>query len=241
MSSKQKRILRDNIAGIRKPSIGRLAMKAGILSLDGLVYEEVRGMMKVMIADIVEKAFVFASYAQRKNINAVDVVMGIKYAFGVDPVVGILKKRSGVQAMVNPATPHVTRVKKRTENPESDRKAPRFKQGTVVRRNIAKRQKEHGAVYIPVSPFRRFVMEIVQDVTGKSLDGIRKDASSLIHYFVEYRMMCFFKKALIIAEASGRSRVKPTDLIAARVISGNEICSRPVTVPKKKGKGKGKK
>nr|HMP30642.1 hypothetical protein [Saprospiraceae bacterium] len=42
---RHRKILRDNIAGITKPAIVRILRRAGIKRINGLVYEEVRGIL----------------------------------------------------------------------------------------------------------------------------------------------------------------------------------------------------
>jgi histone H4 len=39
--------LRDNIQGITKPAIRRLARRGGVKRISGLIYEETRGVLKV--------------------------------------------------------------------------------------------------------------------------------------------------------------------------------------------------
>jgi histone H3/H4 len=42
-----RKILRDNIQGITKPAIRRLARRGGVKRISGLIYEETRGVLKV--------------------------------------------------------------------------------------------------------------------------------------------------------------------------------------------------
>lgn len=43
-------MLRDNIQGITKPAIRRLARRGGVKRISGLIYEETRGVLKVKIS-----------------------------------------------------------------------------------------------------------------------------------------------------------------------------------------------
>jgi hypothetical protein len=46
-AKRHRKILRDNIAGITKPAIRRLARRGGVKRISGLIYEETRGVLKV--------------------------------------------------------------------------------------------------------------------------------------------------------------------------------------------------
>lgn len=41
--------LRDNIQGITKPAIRRLARRGGVKRISGLIYEETRGVLKIFL------------------------------------------------------------------------------------------------------------------------------------------------------------------------------------------------
>ena len=46
-AKRHRKILRDNIQGITKPAIRRLARRGGVKRISGLIYEETRGVLKV--------------------------------------------------------------------------------------------------------------------------------------------------------------------------------------------------
>jgi histone H3/H4 len=45
--SHHRKVLCDNIQGITKPAIRRLATRGGVKRISGLIYEETRGVLKV--------------------------------------------------------------------------------------------------------------------------------------------------------------------------------------------------
>ena len=47
-AKRHRKVLRDNIQGITKPAIRRLARRGGVKSISGLIYEETRGVLKVL-------------------------------------------------------------------------------------------------------------------------------------------------------------------------------------------------
>ncbi|MPD03537.1 Histone H4 [Portunus trituberculatus] len=77
-----RKVLGDNIQGITKPAIRRLA------HLRGLIYEETRGVLKVFIENVIKDAVTYTEHAKRKTVTTMDVVYILKgqghalYGFG---------------------------------------------------------------------------------------------------------------------------------------------------------------
>jgi len=82
------KILRDNIQGITKPAIRRLARRGGVKRISGLIYEETRGVLKVFLENVIRDAVTYTEHAKRKTVTAMDVVYALKrqgrtlYGFG---------------------------------------------------------------------------------------------------------------------------------------------------------------
>ena len=51
-AKRHRKVLRDNIQGITKPAIRRLARRGGVKRISGLIYEETRGVLKVLADSI---------------------------------------------------------------------------------------------------------------------------------------------------------------------------------------------
>lgn len=51
-AKRHRKVLRDNIQGITKPAIRRLARRGGVKRISGLIYEETRGVLKASIIAI---------------------------------------------------------------------------------------------------------------------------------------------------------------------------------------------
>jgi histone H3/H4 len=83
-----RKVLKDNIKGITKPAIRRLARRGGVKRISGLIYEEAREVMKVFLNDIIKDAVTYTEHARRKTVTAMDVVYALKingrtlYGFG---------------------------------------------------------------------------------------------------------------------------------------------------------------
>ncbi|ODM86661.1 Histone H4 [Orchesella cincta] len=79
-AKRHRKVLRDNIQGITKPAIRRLARRGGVKRISGLIYEETREFSK--------DAVTYTEHAKRKTVTAMDVVYALKrqgrtlYGFG---------------------------------------------------------------------------------------------------------------------------------------------------------------
>ena len=90
------------IQGITKPAIRRLARRGGVKRISGLIYEETRGVLKVIfyclflhyscvkvfLENVIRDAVTYTEHAKRKTVTAMDVVYALKrqgrtlYGFG---------------------------------------------------------------------------------------------------------------------------------------------------------------
>ncbi|KAF2344680.1 CENP-T/Histone H4 histone fold [Trinorchestia longiramus] len=76
-AKRRRKVLRDNIQGITKPAIRRLARR-GVKRISGLIYEETRGVLKVFLENVIRDAVTYAEHAKRKTVTAMDVVYALK-------------------------------------------------------------------------------------------------------------------------------------------------------------------
>ena len=87
-AKRHRKVLRDNIQGITKPAIRRLARRGGVKRISGLIYEETRGVLKVFLENVIRDAVTYTEHAKRKTVTALDVVYALKrqgrtlYGFG---------------------------------------------------------------------------------------------------------------------------------------------------------------
>ena len=79
---------RDNIYGITKPAIRRLARRGGVKRISGLIYKETRGVLKAFLENLIRDTVTYTKHAKRRTVTAMDVVYGLKrqgktlYGFG---------------------------------------------------------------------------------------------------------------------------------------------------------------
>ncbi|KAF8471460.1 histone cluster 1, H4d [Russula ochroleuca] len=89
VGAKRHRItLRNNILGITKPAIRRLARRGGVKRISGLIYEENRGVLRIFLENVIHDSITYTEHAKRKTVTALDVVYALKrsgrtlYGFG---------------------------------------------------------------------------------------------------------------------------------------------------------------
>lgn len=85
---RHRKVLRDNISGITKPDIRRIARRGGVKRISGLMYEETRTYLKLFLEGVIRDAVHYTEHARRKTVTAMDVVYALKrqgrtlYGFG---------------------------------------------------------------------------------------------------------------------------------------------------------------
>ena len=88
-AKRHRKILRGNIIpALRKPEIRRLARRGGVKRISGLIYEEMRGVVKIFLENVLRDAISYTEHAKRKTVTAMDIVYALKqqgrsiYGFG---------------------------------------------------------------------------------------------------------------------------------------------------------------
>ena len=71
-AKRHRKVLRDNIQGITKPAIRRLARRGGVKRISGLIYEETRGVLKVFLENVIRDSVTYTEHARRKTVTAMD-------------------------------------------------------------------------------------------------------------------------------------------------------------------------
>ncbi|XP_063632437.1 uncharacterized protein LOC134803571 [Cydia splendana] len=168
-AKRHRKVLRDNIQGITKPAIRRLARRGGVKRISGLIYEETRGVLKVFLENVIRDAVTYTEHAKRKTVTAMDVVYALKrqgrtlYGFGVFEMARTkqtARKSTGGKA---PRKQLATKAARKSAPATGGVKKPhRYRPGTVALREIRRYQKST-ELLIRKLPFQRLVREIAQD------------------------------------------------------------------------------
>ena len=77
-SKRIRKVLRDNVRSVTKGSIRLLALRAGIKRISGLLYEEVRGVLKGFVEGVVRDATAYTEYAKKRTVTTGAVVAALK-------------------------------------------------------------------------------------------------------------------------------------------------------------------
>ena len=77
MQPKHRKILRDNVQGLTKPAIRRLCHKAGIKRIDGHIYEEIRGIAKIRMEEIIKDAINLTEHQKKKVVGDDEMLAAI--------------------------------------------------------------------------------------------------------------------------------------------------------------------
>lgn len=166
VTPKHRKILRDNIAGITKPALLRILRRAGIKRVSGLVYEEMRGLLKEWLVEMVKDMVIFMEYARRKTVQLKDLEAalsnhGIMLAAGINDNA---KRTASLQSCNSRGKS--SRPVKKVDGGDADteeKKVHRFRPGTVAKREVVRHQKNSDCLAIPKLNFNRLTREVAQD------------------------------------------------------------------------------
>jgi len=73
---------------ITKPAIRRLARRGGVKRISGLMYPEVRGVLRIFLDQIIRVSVTYMDHCNRKTVTCMDVIYALKregrtlYGFG---------------------------------------------------------------------------------------------------------------------------------------------------------------
>lgn len=73
------KIMRDNLKGVTKGTIRRLARRGGVQRISGLMYEMVRDILKLFLHQLIRNSILYMMNAKRNTIFATDVVYALKF------------------------------------------------------------------------------------------------------------------------------------------------------------------
>ena len=214
----------ESIRYISNGAIKRLAQKAGVKRLSGLVYEETRGVLLIMLEEIIGKAIYITEFRKAKTLSGEDVREAIEIA-GDDIAIREFNKTKTTYRNDSGNTKRTTNSKVVGKLPTTQKvrstqspKQRRFKPGTVALANIRYYQKNSYKGFIfPIATFDRLVREIA--LQYKESIRLSEEAVRLVQYYIEDNLIEVFKDANIAAIHARRQTVQPKDIQIVRRIS----------------------
>ncbi|XP_046764677.1 histone H3-like [Gallus gallus] len=244
-AKRHRKVLRDNIQGITKPAIRRLARRGGVKRISGLIYEETRGVLKVFLENVIRDAVTYTEHAKRKTVTAMDVVYALKrqgrtlYGFGgIRPAprgrfLSLRYRRAGRSFLAMARTKQTARKstggkapRKQLATKAARKSAPatggvkkphRYRPGTVALREIRRYQKST-ELLIRKLPFQRLVREIAQDF--KTDLRFQSSAVMALQEASEAYLVGLFEDTNLCAIHAKRVTIMPKDIQLARRIRG---------------------
>jgi histone H4 len=78
LTVRHRKVHRDCIQGITKPSIRRLARRGGVKRMSELVYDEARGILKKFLVNVIRDTVTYTEHAHRKTVTTLDVIYALK-------------------------------------------------------------------------------------------------------------------------------------------------------------------
>ena len=71
-------LLRDNLHGITRPAICRLARRGGVRRISSAIYDEIRGCLRVFLEEVVRDIITYVDYAKRRTVTVTEVLFALK-------------------------------------------------------------------------------------------------------------------------------------------------------------------
>lgn len=223
-AKKHRKVLRDNIQGVTKGALKRLARRAGITRLSGLMYEELRTVLKFFIENIERDAVTFTEHVRHTTVKREDVLAAAEF-MNMPIVAGRVFKKDKVKkkekAAAKTATPQKSKggksKSKKTSKSRGEKKTRHFKPGTVALREVKRYQKTSGFL-IASLPFERLVREVAQDF--KADLRFSRSAVALIQLITEHYLVGILEESVLVAISAKRVSVQPKDVHLVRRIRG---------------------
>ena len=203
---RHRKVLRDNIQGVTKGAIQRLAHVAGVKRISGLVYEEIRGVLKVYLENVLRNAILYTEHSRRRTVSVEDVEAALnRHETSGGAIRGKPKAK--------PCPKHGYGF-----SFGMGQKPHRFLPGTVALRKIRFYQKQSSCLHIGMLPFQRLVREIAQDY--KTDLRFSKEAVTLLQYAAEHYLVKLLEDTNLNAIHAKRQKIEPKDIQLARRIRG---------------------
>ncbi|XP_051896872.1 histone H3 [Pristis pectinata] len=232
-AKRHRKVLRDNIQGITKPAIRRLARRGGVKRISGLIYEETRGVLKVFLENVIRDAVTYTEHAKRKTVTAMDVVYALKrqgrtlYGFGElnsvsrEAIKRMARTKQTARKSTGGKAPRkqlATKAARKSAPATGGVKKPhRYRPGTVALREIRRYQKST-ELLIRKLPFQRLVREIAQDF--KTDLRFQSSAVMALQEASEAYLVGLFEDTNLCAIHAKRVTIMPKDIQLARRIRG---------------------
>jgi histone H4 len=208
---RHRKILRDNITGVTKPALKRIIFRGGVTRVNGLCFEELRGVLKIWLENVCRSITIFVEHERRKTIFPDDVAASLKLNG-----VYICSGAGGDSDTVLPTCSTFTRPSKKGTG-KTTRDA---KPGAKAARDARFQQLNSDCSAIPQLPFERLVREILQDFEHGFTFRINESALEMIQMAAEDYLVKLIDDCSIIMLSSQVETLSPKIIQTARRVRG---------------------
>ncbi|CAG8467470.1 5573_t:CDS:2 [Dentiscutata erythropus] len=77
-AQRHRKLLRENIRGITKPAIRRLARRGGVKRISADIYENARSALKDFLTDVLRDVVSYVEYERRKTVGVMEILLALK-------------------------------------------------------------------------------------------------------------------------------------------------------------------
>ena len=218
-AKRHRKVLRDNIQGISKPALQRVLRKAGVVRVSSLVYEELRGVLKIHLESILHDAITYAELEHKKTVMLRHIKAAIEKRGGFLAAESISLggekhvSLEGVDKSKGKLSAKKAKGKKVGKSGKSGKKARKHRPGTVAMREIRRLQKTTTLLFRKI-PFIRLVREVAQDFNENL--KFSKVALEAIQICSESYLIGLAEDANLAAFHAKRITLQPRDIQLVR-------------------------
>lgn len=205
-----RKILRDNIQGIKKPAIQRIINRAGIGRINGIVYDYTRMiLLHDILNPLIKNAIIYTDYAKRVTVTEEDVKNSIEHLTG---------KKIYDKFYVKPTCKTYSPKKSKVY----DSKRRKGDTDNLMEQKIKFYRQQDDCFYFDNASFNRLINEVAQ--TYNMYIKFTKDARAGIQLITEQYLHQLFDKARDIIKIRRGHTIYPKDIeIALKFCGQNHI------------------
>lgn len=205
-TTRTRKVYRDSIHRITNAQILRLARRAGVKRISSLMYDEIRGLLKVLVEKIIVNAYFVMTHGRRKTLNVTDLQVAIDAA----NIQGLTSRMMVNQNVSNLKTCKAfkTTSKQKFANPKWLKEVKHYQSNTCL--------------LLAVGPFKALVTEILREQANVGY-RVPENVSKLLQAMVEAYLVTKLQESQMAAIHAKRETVKPKNLqlISDRLSSGS--------------------
>lgn len=218
---KKRRVLRDNIQSITKPAMKRLSLQAGVKYMSGLNYEELRGILKVALENVLRRAHIYRDYAKRTRVTISDIGQALKdegqKVYGYNTKNFVSGKKTETPERARRCKIDKVEGTKIVKTGGTSRSVLLHRGDTQIKKIRA--YQGQNCLHLPRASFLRLVKEISQDFSN---DEIQHQAAAvdMLQEYAEAYLRTLLTDSQLAAIHAHRQTVMPKDMQLVRRIKG---------------------